>query len=71
MKATIEYRLPEEAVAYHDAINGSEWRLVVANLDNMLRTALTHGHNLRTATEAVEAIRTRLTEETNERGLSL
>jgi hypothetical protein len=71
MKATLEYNLPEEAVDHRLALEGADWRLVVANLDNHIRVALKHGHNLRDAGHALEEIRKRLQEEIDDRNLTL
>jgi len=71
MKATLEFNLPEDAVDHRLALEGADWRLVVANLDNHLRVALKHDHNLRSADHALEEIRNRLHEELESRNLTL
>lgn len=38
MKATLEFDLPEEQESFENAINGHNWRNVVEDLDNWLRT---------------------------------
>lgn len=69
MKATLEYSLPEEENEHRDALNGTDWKLVVRNIDNMLRNALKHGHNLASADAALQSIRDVLQEELEQRGL--
>ena len=71
MHATITFNLPEEQQEHRDALDGTAWKLVVRNLDNTLRTALKHGHNLASANAALEEMRTRLYTEIEEQGLSL
>ena len=63
MKATLEYNLPEEAPEHMDALNGTGWKLVVLNVDNLCRQALKHGHHLKSADAALEEIRRTIREE--------
>lgn len=37
MKASLEFDLKEEEQAFKDAINGTNWRRVVDDMDNYLR----------------------------------
>jgi hypothetical protein len=42
-KAILEFQLPEEETEHEDALNGTLWRSVVADLDNTLRSWIKHG----------------------------
>jgi hypothetical protein len=37
MKAILEFNLPEEEIEHKDAINGTSWKLVAWDLDQLLR----------------------------------
>ena len=43
MKATLEYNLPEEAAEHLAAIHGAEWRNLVHELDQQLRSWVKYG----------------------------
>jgi hypothetical protein len=43
MKATLEFNLPEEAVDHIDAVNGTDWKLVAWDLDQLLRNYIKYG----------------------------
>lgn len=60
MKAILEFDLPDESVEFKDAIQGSGWKAVVWDLDQVLRNKLKHGHSFQSADEALEAIREEL-----------
>lgn len=40
MKATLEFTLPEEASEHEDAVNGSRWKALVFEYDQLLRSWL-------------------------------
>jgi hemerythrin-like domain-containing protein len=42
MKATLEFKLPEEQHEHEDALKGSDWRWAVGDLTNYLRNELKH-----------------------------
>ena len=69
MKATLIFNLPEEHTEFMFAIQGWDWKCVVDDIDEMLRTALKHGHKYKTADEALEAVRRLLWHERESRGL--
>ena len=60
MKAILEFDLPDESIEFKDAIQGSNWKGVVWDLDQFLRNKLKHGHSFQSADEALEAIREEL-----------
>jgi len=43
MKATLEFNLPEEEEEHLDAIHGTDWKLVVWDLDQLLRSYIKYG----------------------------
>jgi hypothetical protein len=40
MKAILEFNLPEEEKDHLDAVNGTNWKLVVWDIDQLLRNYL-------------------------------
>jgi hypothetical protein len=44
-KATLEFNLPEEADDHLDAVNGTLWKLVAWDLDQMLRNYTKYGYD--------------------------
>ena len=71
MKATLEFDGNEERESLEDAIHGGEWKSVVWDIDQLLRSCLKHGHSYQSADEALEKVRDQLREEVNSRGLQL
>jgi len=71
MKATLEFNLPEDTVEHSDAINGTDYKFVLQDMDTTLRDHLKYGHDYKTAGEALEAIRKELHNALMERSLSL
>lgn len=71
MQATLTFNLPEEQHEHRDALDGTNWKLIVWNLDNLIRQALKHGHNLKTADEALEEIRRELYDQLDTRNLMM
>lgn len=63
MKAIFEFSLPEEKHEYKCAQQGADLRIVVSNLDSILRATLKYGHKYKTATMALQDIRKRLHED--------
>jgi hypothetical protein len=41
-KAILEFNLPEEDQEYRDTIDGTNWKLVAWDIDQLLRNALKH-----------------------------
>ncbi len=64
--ATLSFSLPEERAEHFDAIHGGDWRNVVYELSMFLRNALKHGHEYKTADDALEAVKTKLWDECND-----
>ena len=62
MKAILEFQLPEERVEHQLALDGGKWMSVMSNLDEKLRSWNKHGHEFKTADEALEAARLHLHE---------
>lgn len=70
-KVTITFNLPEdndEYIIYNNAMN---WALTLYELDNVLRSAMKHGHEHKTADDALEAIRETLHAELSAHDVSL
>ena len=42
-KALLEFNLPEEEQEHRDALDGTNWKLVAWDLDQMLRNAIKYG----------------------------
>jgi len=60
MKAIIEFSLPEEQYEHKAALQGSSLRVVISTIDHTLRGYLKHGHQFKSADEAIENIRKQL-----------
>jgi hypothetical protein len=73
MIATLQYALPYEAEEHQTAIDAMRWRMVVGELDEYLRNRLKYESDQLPidAHDALEAVRARLLEEVEERGLRL
>jgi len=69
--ATLTFALPEEQEEFYLAAKGSDWHIVVEDLDNYLRGRLKHEDLSEDADKALDAARQRLHEFLAERGLSL
>jgi len=68
-KATMTFNLPEERYEYACAIHGADWKSIVYEVSMFLRNKLKHGHEYKTADEALEAVKAELWEECNASGL--
>lgn len=68
-KATLTFNLPEENAEYRQAVYGGEWKSVVYEVDMLMRNALKHGHQYKTADEALQAVRDHLWNECKEYNL--
>ena len=71
MTATLTFSLPEEQEEFYHAAKGSDWHIVVEDLDNYLRGRLKHEDLPPDADKALDEARQRLHEFVAERGLSL
>lgn len=43
MEAILKFTLPEEEQGHRDALDGTNWKLVAWDIDQILRNALKHG----------------------------
>lgn len=68
-KANLSFKLPEEKSEYFLAVHAGDWHDIVYELDMMLRNALKHGHEYKTANDALGAVRDRLWAECKERNI--
>ncbi len=71
MKAILEFNMPEDMVEHHDALHGTDWKLVLMDLETEMRSAIRYGHAHKTADEAIDHFRTRLFEIVTDKGLLL
>lgn len=71
MKAILEFNLPEDASELKAANSGPAAFVALRSIDNWLRTCVKHGHNYKTADEALGAARDELREILDDEGLSL
>ena len=71
MTATLTFSLPEEEEEFDRAVQGSDWRMVVEDLDAHLRSRLRHEDLTDEVHAALERARTHLYTLLEERGLQL
>ena len=72
MKATLEFKLPEDQDQFTLAKNGATWRQVVYDLDELwLRSCLKYGHKFTHPDEALQACRDQLHASMAAHGVSL
>lgn len=71
MKAILEFNLPEENYQHKAALQAADMKLIIYTLDNMLRGYLKHGHDFKTASEAIETIRKNLHEDLESYSINL
>ena len=71
MTATLTFTLPEEQEEFARAAQGSDWRMVVEDLDAHLRSRLKHEDLPDEVHAALDRARTHLYGLLEERGLSL
>jgi hypothetical protein len=69
--ATLTFTLPEEQEEFYLAAKGSEWRMVVEDMDAHLRSRLKHEELPDEAHAALDRARTHLYELLEGRGLSI
>jgi hypothetical protein len=69
--ATLTFSLPEEQEEFARAVQGSDWRMVVEDLDAHLRSRLRHEDLPDEVHAALERARTHLYTLLEERGLQL
>ena len=68
-KVTLVFKLPEEKSEYDEAVFGGRWKFIVYELSMLLRNKLKHGHDHKTADEALEAVREALWAECKDQNL--
>lgn len=57
MKATLVFSLPEESVEHRDALQGSEAKMVLWEIDQRCRSMLKHGEPCRETADVLQEIR--------------
>jgi hypothetical protein len=71
-KATITFTLPEEQVDFHDAVHASDYKMVLWDLDQRLRSKLKYDDSLnQSAADAYQEARDMLHGYLNDYGVSL
>lgn len=60
MKAILEFNLPEDTTSHEDALNGTQWKFIVTQLDQTLRDKLKYGDLPSSVHKALAEIRTHL-----------
>ncbi len=71
MKATLEFTLPDEREEHLVAVHAENLYFALYEIDGQLRNWLKHGHEFKTADEALEAVREFLNDELRDRNCSL
>jgi hypothetical protein len=69
--ATLTFTLPEEQEEFYLAAKGSDWRMIVEDIERHLRDRLKHEDLSEDVAAALDAARERLYALVAERGLSL
>lgn len=57
MKATLTFTLPNEEVEHHAAVHGMAYRNALSDIRQSIRGKMKHGHEFKTADEALEYVR--------------
>lgn len=71
MTATLTFTVPDEEDAFKTAASAGAWRCSLEDLDNWLRGKLKHGHEFKTADDALDAARKELYSIATENGVRL
>lgn len=71
MKAILEFTLPEEQHEHQDAIQGSLWKWAINDISNYLRNEAKHVDHTVEEYQILDAVRERLAEILEERGLEM
>ena len=71
MKATLEFNLPEEAAEHRAAIDGSDWKYVVTEMDEYFRSQIKYQDLSGEITKALQAARDNLHELCNDNNLNI
>ena len=70
MKAILKFNLPEDKEEFDAASNGTDWALVVWDIDQLLRKKLKYGDIFPNTRAELEEIRKTLNEMLADRGLN-
>ena len=57
MTATLTFTLPREEAEHHAALHGMAYRAALTDIREALRSKMKHGHDFKTANEALEYVR--------------
>ncbi len=68
-KVTMTFNLPDERWEFDCAKQGADWKSIVYEVSMFLRNALKHGHDYKSADEALEAAKAFLWQECNDNHL--
>ena len=71
MRATLQFRLPEEEEEHQTALDGWRWKLVVDRMCQFLRSRLKYEDPTPTEREVLEDIRKELNDLIDDQGLFL
>lgn len=71
MKATLEFNLPEEQERHYDAINGSQFKYCLQELEEQLRVWIKYGHTFENVEDALAGARKHLHDLIYDNNLSL
>lgn len=71
MRARLEFDLPDERYEFECASKGGDYRYILAEIDNLLRSELKYSKLSRTAATKLEEVRERLRELINDKGVEL
>jgi hypothetical protein len=71
MKATLEFNLPEEDAEHRMAIDGSNWKYVVTEMDEYFRSQIKYQDLSGEVTKALQTARDNLHELCNDNNLNI
>ena len=70
-KASLQFDLPEESSEFMTAVRGGEYKTILWNIDQMLRSHVKYGEHSPEAREAYQTVRDFLISELNDRGIDI
>ena len=70
-KAMLKFDLPEENVEFQSAIHGADYKAILWNIDQMLRSHVKHGMHDPQAKAAYQEVRDFLHSELNAHGIDI
>jgi hypothetical protein len=70
-KAMLRFDLPEEETEFQSAIHGADYKAILWNIDQMLRSHVKHGEHEPQAKAAYQEVRDFLRGELVERGIDI